>query len=58
MFLRVDDPVWRKVVRTAHGSERRFVAMRRRTRPRGVCFDTARGERIRSASFTAVNEHQ
>jgi hypothetical protein len=45
-------------VRTDHASERSLVAARRRTRPGGVCFDTARGERILSASFTGVNEHQ
>jgi transposase-like protein len=57
-FLRFKDPVWRKAVRTTNAIERRFVEVRRRTRPMGVFFDTTSIERILYAIFTNENEHQ
>jgi putative transposase len=57
-FLRFDDPVWRKRVRTTNAIERRFVEVRRRTRPMGVFFDTTSIERILYAVFTNENENQ
>lgn len=57
-FLRFDDPVWRKRVRTTNAIERRFVEVRRRTRPMGVFFDTTSIERILYAVFINENENQ
>jgi transposase-like protein len=57
-FLRFDGPLWRKRVRTTNAIERRFVEVRRRTRPMGVFFDTTSIERILYAVFTNENEHQ
>ena len=57
-FFRFQDPVWRKRVRTTNAIERRFVEVRRRTRPMGVFFDTTSIERILYAIFTNENENQ
>ena len=57
-FLRFQDPAWRKAVRTTNAIERRFVEVRRRTRPMGVFFDTTSIERILYAIFTNENENQ
>ena len=58
-FLGVfSDPKWRKWVRTTNAIERRFVEVRRRTRPMGVFADRASIERILFAVFTHENWKQ
>ncbi len=41
-----DHPRWRKAARTTHAIERRFVEVRRRTRPMGVMAGQTSAERI------------
>jgi len=57
-FFLFQDPVWQKRVRTTNAIERRFVEVRRRTRPMGVFFDTTSIERILYAIFINENENQ
>jgi transposase-like protein len=54
-FFRIPDPnVWSKI-RTTNAIERRFVEVRRRTRPMGVFSDRTSMERILYAVFTYEN---
>lgn len=55
---RLEDPVWRKRAHTTNAIERRFVEVRRRTRPMRVFFETTSIERIRYAVFTNDNKNQ
>lgn len=58
-FLTVfKDRQWRKWVRTTNAIERRFVEVRRRTRPMGVFSDRTSIERILYAVFTHENQMQ
>jgi len=58
-FLAVfQDARWRKRVRTTNAIERRFVEVRRRTRPMGVFSDRTSIERILYAVFTHENQMQ
>lgn len=57
-FLRFDDPDWRKATRTTNAIERKFVEVRRRTRPMGVFSDSTSIERILYAVFTNENINQ
>lgn len=52
------DARWRKWVRTTNAIERRFVEVRRRTRPMGVFSDRTSIERILYAVFTHENQMQ
>lgn len=45
-FLDFPDWAWRKQIRTANAIERRFLEVRRRTRPMGVMADKTSVERI------------
>lgn len=54
-FFRYDDPDWRKATRTTNAIERKFVEVRRRTRPMGVFSDGTSIERILYAVFTHEN---
>jgi len=58
VFFHFDDPAWRKAVRTTNAIERRFVEVRRRTRPMGVFSDRTSIERILFAVFTHENRSQ
>jgi len=58
-FLAVfKDAQWRKWVRTTNAIERRFVEVRRRTRPMGIFSDRTSIERILYAVFTHENQMQ
>lgn len=57
-FLRFDDHTWRQATRTTNAIERRFVEVRRRTRPMGVFSDRTSIERILFAVFTHENKSQ
>ena len=52
------DAEWRKATRTTNAIERRFVEVRRRTRPMGVFSDRTSIERILYAVFTHENQMQ
>lgn len=57
-FLRFGDRAWRQATRTTNAIERRFVEVRRRTRPMGVFSDRTSMERILFAVFTHLNHQQ
>ena len=57
-FFLFDDPEWRKATRTTNAIERRFVEVRRRTRPMGVFSDRTSIDRILYAIFTRENHQQ
>src|SRR5512138_2581709 len=57
-FFRFDDPDWRLATRTTNAIERKFVEVRRRTRPMGVFSDSNSIERILYAVFTHENINQ
>lgn len=57
-FLRFDEPKWRRATRTTNAIERKFVEVRRRTRPMGVFSDRTSIERILFAVFTYENLNQ
>jgi putative transposase len=54
-FFVFDDPAWRQAARTTNAIERRFVEVRRRTRPMGVFSDRTSMERVLFAVFTHEN---
>jgi transposase-like protein len=54
-FAIPDSSLWRHI-RTTNAIERRFVEVRRRTRPMGVFSDRTSMERILYAIFTRVSE--
>jgi putative transposase len=58
VFFRFDDPDWRKQVRTTNAIERRFLEVRRRTRPMGVMADQSSTARILFAVFMHENRKQ
>lgn len=53
--FRFDDPDWRRATRTTNAIERRFVEVRRRTRPMGVLSNRTSVERILFAVFSYEN---
>jgi transposase-like protein len=55
LFLRFEDPEWRKAARTTNAVERRFREVRRRIRPMGVFSDRTSMERILFAVFSHEN---
>lgn len=55
MFLKVSDQSLHSQIRTTNAIERRFVEVRRRTRPMGVFSDRTSMERILYAIFTYEN---
>lgn len=57
-FLRFKNEAWRKATRTTNAIERRFVEVRRRTRPMGVFSNRTSMERILFAVFTYENKNQ
>jgi putative transposase len=57
-FFAFDDPAWRRATRTTNAIERRFVEVRRRTRPMGVFSDRTSMERILFAVFTHENRKE
>jgi transposase-like protein len=57
-FFRFPDDQWRVYTRTTNAIERRFVEVRRRTRPMGVFSDRTSMERILFAVFTNENKSQ
>ena len=57
-FFRYHDPEWRKATRTTNAIERRFVEVRRRTRPMGVFSDRTSMERILFAVFSYENKKE
>lgn len=57
-FLRFQDQPWRQATRTTNAIERRFVEVRRRTRPMGVFSDRTSIERILFAVFTHLNHQE
>jgi putative transposase len=57
-FLKLGDPDWYKRTRTTNAIERRFVEVRRRTRPMGVFSDKTSVERILYAVFSHLNQEQ
>jgi len=57
-FLRFEDHAWRQATRTTNAIERRFVEVRRRTRPMGVFSDRTSIERILFAVFTHLNHQE
>ena len=57
-FLRFADHAWRQATRTTNAIERRFVEVRRRTRPMGVFSDRTSIERILFAVFTHLNHQE
>jgi putative transposase len=57
-FFIYQDEVWRKAVRTTNAIERRFVEVRRRTRPMGVFSDKTSVDRILFAVFSYENKQQ
>ena len=57
-FLRFQDHSWRQATRTTNAIERRFVEVRRRTRPMGVFSDRTSIERILFAVFTHLNHQE
>lgn len=57
-FFAFDDLGWRRASRTTNAIERRFVEVRRRTRPMGVFSDRTSIERIMYALFAYENQRQ
>lgn len=57
-FFTFKDEDWRKATRTTNAIERRFVEVRRRTRPMGVFSDRTSMDRILYAVFTHENSSQ
>jgi putative transposase len=57
-FFEFSDPQWRRATRTTNAIERRFVEVRRRTRPMGVFSDRTSIERIMYALFAYENQRQ
>jgi transposase-like protein len=57
-FFVFKDTQWRKATRTTNAIERRFVEVRRRTRPMGVFSDRTSMDRILYAVFTHENSNQ
>ena len=57
-FFAFEDPEWRRKVRTTNAIERRFLEVRRRTRPMGVFSDRTSIERILFAVFMHENRKQ
>lgn len=57
-FFHFKDPQWRVATRTTNAIERRFVEVRRRTRPMGVFSDKTSMDRILYAVFTNENRNQ
>jgi transposase-like protein len=57
-FFALPEPEWRKAVRTTNAIERRFVEVRRRTRPMGTFSDRTSIDRILYAVFTHENRSQ
>ncbi len=57
-FYRIKDPNRWKEIRTTNAIERRFVEVRRRTRPMGVFADRTSMERILYAVFTYENHKE
>lgn len=57
-FFIFSDEKWRRATRTTNAIERRFVEVRRRTRPMGVFSDRTSMERILFAVFTQENVSQ
>jgi putative transposase len=57
-YFQFDDPDWRRASRTTNAIERRFVEVRRRTRPMGVFSDRTSIERIMYALFAYENQRQ
>jgi len=57
-FLRLQDHAWRQATRTTNAIERRFVEVRRRTRPMGVFSDRTSIERTLFAVFTHLNHQE
>lgn len=55
LFFRFKDPVWRKAARTTNAIERRFLEVRRRTRPMGALSDRTCVARILYAVFAREN---
>jgi transposase-like protein len=57
-FFRFPDEDWRKATRTTNHIERKFVEVRRRTRPMGVFSDKTSMDRILFAVFSHENKKQ
>ena len=57
-FFQIKDASWWSQIRTTNAIERRFVEVRRRTRPMGVFSDRTSMERIMYAVFTYENLRQ
>ena len=57
-FIKLGDPDWHKMTRTTNAIERRFVEVRRRTRPMGVFSDRTSVERILYAVFSHLNQEE
>jgi putative transposase len=57
-FFTFKEEKWRRYTRTTNAIERRFVEVRRRTRPMGVFSDRTSIERILFAVFTNENQSQ
>ena len=57
-FFQINDASWWSQIRTTNAIERRFVEVRRRTRPMGVFSDRTSMERIMYAVFTYENLRQ
>lgn len=57
-FFYYSNETWRKATRTTNAIERRFVEVRRRTRPMGVFADRTSMERILFAVFAQENKNQ
>jgi putative transposase len=57
-FFMFSDEAWKTSTRTTNAIERRFVEVRRRTRPMGVFSDRTSVERILFAVFTWENKQQ
>lgn len=58
VFFLYDDPEWRQATRTTNAIERRFVEVRRRTRPMGVFSDRTSMDRILFAVFSYENKKE
>ena len=58
VFFMFKDELWRKRTRTTNAIERRFLEVRRRTRPMGVFSDRTSMDRILYAVFKNENSNQ
>jgi transposase-like protein len=58
VFFLYQDEEWRKATRTTNAIERRFVEVRRRTRPMGVFSDRTSMDRILFAVFSYENKKE